>query len=98
MAPQPTSSRGRIPASQLRWDVRVFTSITSTSWAVSRTARELALKAITDHDADAHYEVTMTATDDGGLSAQATVELSPETTTVRLDSSPAGARRLIRRP
>ena len=47
---------------------------------------ELALDAITDHDADAHYEVTMTATDDGGLHEQATVTLYPETTTVRLDS------------
>jgi hypothetical protein len=52
---------------------------------------QLTLDAITDHDADAHYEVTMTATDQGGLTGQATVTLYPETTTVRLDSSPAGA-------
>jgi hypothetical protein len=33
----------------------------------------------------------MTATDAGGLTSQATVTLNPETTTVRLASSPAGA-------
>ena len=83
--------QGTIPASGLRWDVRVI-HVDHIHVLGSFTNRsQLTLDAITDHDADAHYEVTMTATDAGGLTSQATVTLNPETTTVRLDSSPAGA-------
>jgi hypothetical protein len=83
--------QGTIPASGLRWDVRII-HVDHVHVLGSFTNRsELELDAITDHDADAHYEVTMTATDAGGLTSQATVTLTPETTTVLLDSSPAGA-------
>ena len=86
-----TDQQGTIPASGLRWDVRVI-HVDHIHVLGSFTNRsQLTLDAITDHDADAHYEVTMTATDAGGLTSQATVTLNPETTTVRLDSSPPGA-------
>jgi hypothetical protein len=44
-----------------------------------------------DHDADSFYEVTLTATDSGGLTATKTIFLYPETATVKLASEPAGA-------
>jgi glucose/arabinose dehydrogenase len=83
--------QGSIPASGLRWDVRVIHGDHIHVLGSFLNRSELDLQAITDHDADAHYEITMTATDAGGLTDQATVTLDPETTTVRLDSSPAGA-------
>jgi glucose/arabinose dehydrogenase len=83
--------QGSIPASGLRWDVRVIHGDHIHVLGNYGNRSELDLPAITDHDADAHYEITMTATDVGGLTDQATVTLDPETTTVRLDSSPAGA-------
>jgi glucose/arabinose dehydrogenase len=83
--------QGSIPASGLRWDVRVIHGDHIHVLGSFLNSSELDLQAITDHDADAHYEITMTATDAGGLTDQATVTLAPETTTVRLDSSPAGA-------
>ena len=33
----------------------------------------------TDHDADSYYEVTLTATDSGGLTGTRTITLRPET-------------------
>jgi glucose/arabinose dehydrogenase len=83
--------QGTIPASGLRWDVRVIHGDHIHVLGSFLNRSQLDLQAITDHDADAHYEVTMTATDAGGLTDQATVTLNPETTTVRLGSSPAGA-------
>jgi len=82
--------QGSIPASGLSWDVRVIHG-DHVHVLGSFSGAELVRNAITDHDADAHYEVTLTATDQGGLTDQATVTLAPDTTTVLLDSSPAGA-------
>ena len=68
--------QGTIPASGLRWDVRVI-HVDHIHVLGSFTNRsQLTLDAITDHDADAHYGVTMTATDAGGLTSQATVTLN----------------------
>jgi PKD repeat protein len=82
--------QGTIPPAGLRWDVRVI-HVDHTHVLGSFSGAELARPAIVDHDADAHYEITLTATDAGGLADQATVTLDPETTTVRLESSPSGA-------
>ena len=46
--------------------------------------------AITDHDADSHYRVILTATDSDGATTEQTAVVNPETTTVRLRSAPAG--------
>jgi glucose/arabinose dehydrogenase len=85
------AQQGTIPASGLSWDVKIIHADHVHVLGTFAGRSQLVLDAITDHDADAHYRVVMTATDAGGLSAQATVELFPETTTVRLGSSPAGA-------
>ena len=44
-----------------------------------------------DHDADAYYEITMTARDSGGLTATRTIRLDPRTVKLQLASQPAGA-------
>jgi glucose/arabinose dehydrogenase len=43
------------------------------------------------HDADSHYEITLTATDSGGRSAEQRIEIQPETVDLTLFSSPIGA-------
>ncbi|MGH2978995.1 MAG: PQQ-dependent sugar dehydrogenase [Solirubrobacterales bacterium] len=45
----------------------------------------------TDHDADSHYRVTLTATDSKGVSASKTVTIAPETIDLTIASVPAGA-------
>ena len=47
--------------------------------------------AASDHDADAHYRITLTATDSSGLSASKTIDLFPQSVSFVLASSPAGA-------
>ncbi len=81
---------GTVPGSRIAWDVKVIHADHVHSLG-TYGGTPLTLNAITDHDADARYRIVMTATDSGGLSAQETVELLPETTTVRLRSSPSGA-------
>ena len=44
----------------------------------------------TTHGADSHYEVTLTATDSGGLTGTKTVQIHPQTTSLRIESLPAG--------
>ena len=82
---------GTVPASRMSWDVRIVHSGHTHVLGTFANRSELALEAITDHDADAFYRIVLTATDSGDLSAQQTAEVRPETTTVRLRSSPPGA-------
>jgi glucose/arabinose dehydrogenase len=44
-----------------------------------------------DHDADSHYEITLTATDTAGQTDKRTVNIRPETVELTLASSPPGA-------
>lgn len=82
---------GELPADAFTWDVKVVHAQHVHTVGTFRERSELTVEAITDHDADAHYQVVMTARDSGGLTAQKTVELHPEKTRVRLSSSPPGA-------
>ena len=52
---------------------------------------QLDVEAITDHDADAHYRVLLSATDSDGLTVQSSADVFPETTTLSLRSAPQGA-------
>ena len=45
----------------------------------------------TDHDADSHYRVTLTAIDSKGVTASKTVTIVPQTINLTISSSPAGA-------
>ena len=44
-----------------------------------------------DHDADSHYEITLTATDSGGRTHSRQIEIRPQTSNLTLASSPTGA-------
>lgn len=44
-----------------------------------------------DHDADSYYEITLTVTDSGGLTAAKTVTIRPKTIRLTIASSPPGA-------
>ena len=65
--------------------------ITHTRQGTFRAWTHVDVEATTDHDADSHYEVELSATDSGGLTARRTVAVNPETTIVRLRSEPSGA-------
>ena len=82
---------GQLPPSALGWDVRVIhaehTHFASTHSGVA----QLDVEAITDHDADAHYRVLLSATDSDGLTVQSSADVFPETTTLSLRSVPPGA-------
>jgi PKD repeat protein len=82
---------GSLPASAFRWVVRLqhgdhihpvssFEGTTTPSFAT-----------LNDHDADSHYQVTLTVTDSDGLSDSDTITLQPETVSLTLASSPPGA-------
>jgi PKD repeat protein/glucose/arabinose dehydrogenase len=46
---------------------------------------------LTDHDADTWYEIILTATDSGGLTATKSVRIDPQTVALTIASTPAGA-------
>jgi glucose/arabinose dehydrogenase len=78
------------PGNRISWDVRVIHG-SHTHFIGSFSGATLAQNGITDHDADSFYRIVVTANDSGGLRDEETVELTPETTTVRLRSNPSGA-------
>ena len=52
---------------------------------------------MTDHDADAHYEVIVTATDSRGATTSATARLRPQTTAFAGWTALPGSASLLRR-
>jgi glucose/arabinose dehydrogenase/PKD repeat protein len=84
---------GNVPAANLEWDVRlIHAEHTHIGGAGNYPGvAEIEISAATDHDADSHYEVSLSATDSNGATATKTKRLDPETATVYLRSSPSGA-------
>lgn len=82
---------GPLPPGAFEWDVRVIHAAHNHFSASPSGVNEIHLTAVTDHDADSFYRAIVTVTDSDGATAQETVEVRPETTTVRLRSTPAGA-------
>ena len=84
---------GTLPGTAFDWNVRlIHAQHTHVGGAGTYSNRaQIDVEAATDHDADSHYEVEVTATDSGGLSSVKTVRVDPETTVVRLRSRPSGA-------
>ena len=82
---------GPLPPSALDWDVRVIHAGHEHFAGTPDDVAQIDVDAITDHDADSHYRVILTATDSDGATAEQTAVVNPETTTVRLRSAPAGA-------
>ena len=85
------ADQGQLPASALDWQVILHhadhthfnSSFPGVAQATFTTQR--------DHDADSYYEIRLTATDASGLSTTKSVEIRPETTTARIESTPTGA-------
>jgi PKD repeat protein len=82
---------GILPPSALEWNVRLIHIAHTHPAGTYSGVAQIDVQATNDHDADSHYEVELSATDSGGLTARRTVVINPETTTVRLRSEPSGA-------
>ena len=82
---------GPLPATAFDWDVKLYHADHIHPITTYANRANIELDAITDHDADAYYEVIVTATDSRGATTRSTARLRPQTTAFRLDSSPPGA-------
>jgi glucose/arabinose dehydrogenase len=82
---------GQLPPSALDWNVRLVHGSHDHFVGAYADVAQVDVNALTDHDADSHYEAELTATDSAGASATKTISVYPETTTLRLRSSPSGA-------
>jgi glucose/arabinose dehydrogenase/PKD repeat protein len=82
---------GTLPPSALEWNVRLIHIEHTHPAGTYSGVSQINVQASSDHDADSHYEVELSATDSGGLTARKTVAINPETTTVHLRSEPSGA-------
>ena len=81
---------GDLPGSQLSWHVRLLHN-THFHDLADFTGKTASFDAATDHDADAHYQITLTASDSNGATGQKTVEIFPDGINLTLASSPTGA-------
>ena len=82
---------GVLPPSAFEWNARLIHADHAHPAGNYLGVAQINVEATTDHDADSHYEVELSATDAGGLTARRIVAVNPETTTVRLRSEPSGA-------
>lgn len=82
---------GSLGPGAFEWNVRLIHIAHVHPVGVYPGVAQIGVVATTDHDADSHYEVVVTATDSGGVTDEETVSVNPETTTVRLRSAPSGA-------
>ncbi|HEX5922362.1 MAG TPA: LamG-like jellyroll fold domain-containing protein [Baekduia sp.] len=82
---------GALPASALDWTVILvhIAHVHPVSEFHGVSSGQFTIRA--DHDADSHYEITLTATDSSGLTSSTTTSISPETVQMTLASQPAGA-------
>jgi glucose/arabinose dehydrogenase len=81
---------GPLAPSSLEWNVRLIHADHAHPAGNYSGVSQIDVEASSDHDADSHYEVQLSATDSGGLTARSTVAINPQTTTVRLRSVPSG--------
>ncbi|MDX6668354.1 MAG: hypothetical protein QOK04_1734, partial [Solirubrobacteraceae bacterium] len=79
-----------IPDSGLSWHV-VLHHLSHTHDLGLYTGSSTSFNPLTDHDANSHYDVTLTATDSKGVSASKAVSIYPETVKLTIASSPSGA-------
>jgi glucose/arabinose dehydrogenase/PKD repeat protein len=84
------AEEGALPSTAFHWLVRLHHS-THIHPISDLTGAETSFQAVRDHDADSFYEISVTATDSTGLTDTKTIEIRPQTTTLQLDSVPAGA-------
>ncbi len=84
------AQEGELPGSALSWHVSLV-HITHLHDLDDFTGKTPSFDAATDHDADAHYRITLTAQDSVGASSQKTIDIFPEAVNLTLATSPTGA-------
>jgi PKD repeat protein len=82
---------GPLPDSALDWNVKLVHGTHVHVAGSFHGQTSIQFTAQDDHDSDSYYEVSLTATDEGGLSATAIVEIRPELAPLQIDSVPPGA-------
>jgi glucose/arabinose dehydrogenase len=82
---------GPLPASALDWNVKLVHGSHVHVAGSFHGQTSIQFTAQDDHDSDSYYEVSLTATDEDGLSATAMVEIRPQLAPLRVDSVPPGA-------
>jgi glucose/arabinose dehydrogenase len=82
---------GTLPASAFHWVVRLHHGGHLHPVTTVSGTKTPSFSALDDHDADSHYEVTVTVTDSSGLTDSETIRLNPETVRLTLASQPTGA-------
>jgi PKD repeat protein/glucose/arabinose dehydrogenase len=82
---------GTLPGSALDWQVRlIHVDHVHLLGSFNGTA-QTSFTPVQDHDADSYYEIALTATDSAGLKDTKTIQIRPETASLTLASTPAGA-------
>jgi glucose/arabinose dehydrogenase/PKD repeat protein len=84
------ADEGELGDAQLSWNVLLHHGSHIHSAVTDLPGAEQTFTPPGDHDADSHYEIQLTATDDTGLTDTETVEIHPETVALTLASSPPG--------
>jgi glucose/arabinose dehydrogenase len=81
---------GNLTGSSLQWQVNLIHN-THVHTLTGLTGNVTSFPAATDHDANAHYRITLIATDSAGRTDQKTIDLYPRTVNLTFKSSPPGA-------
>lgn len=82
---------GTLPGAALSWTVTLHHGGHTHPLLNDLPGAQQSFQALTDHDADSYYDVTLTARDAGGLTSSRTVQIRPETASFSIQSSPPGA-------
>lgn len=85
---------GALGDAAIRWQITLVHDTHQHAFT-SVTGRQGSFTPITDHDADSHYIVTVTATDSVGLTSSKTVRINPETVALDLVTDPASNAALV---
>jgi glucose/arabinose dehydrogenase len=81
---------GELTGAALQWQVSLIHK-THTHDLTGLSGAQTSFAPAADHDADAHYRITLIATDAAGLSTTKRVEIFPRSVSLTLASSPPGA-------
>jgi hypothetical protein len=81
---------GTLSGNALQWQVSLIHN-SHTHDLTGLTGSQTSFTAASDHDADAHYRITLIATDSGGRSSSRAIDIYPRAVSLTLASSPAGA-------
>lgn len=85
------AEQGELPDSALDWTVILHHGTHTHPLTSFQGRADADFTTQTDHDADSYYEIVLTVTDAQGLTDTDRLEIRPETTTARIESTPTGA-------